>query len=211
MADLAGLIAKQGSDLRLRQAIVTAAPSGGTCTIRFGDLASTTAADDIAGVHYLAGVGINNGDTVQVLQTGGALLIIGRVAGTVDAWIPYTPTITQPGALSKTVNYSSYVKVGRLVIWSFGITLTSGGTAGNRLLLTYPVQPAGSTVAIQPGAGTIFHSGPTEYIGVWENFFSGSAFLAFRSQVGDLWGVLPNVVAVVGDVLTGTVTYEAAS
>lgn len=82
MADLARLIAKQGSDLRLRQAIVTAVPSGGTCTIRFGDLASTTVADDIAGVHYLASTEIANGDSVQVLQTAGILLVVGPVAGT---------------------------------------------------------------------------------------------------------------------------------
>lgn len=82
MPDLAKLIAAHGSDLRLRQAIVTSTPAGGTCTIRFGDLASTTVDDDIPGVHYLASAEIANGDTVQVLQTGGALLIVGPAAVT---------------------------------------------------------------------------------------------------------------------------------
>lgn len=77
MPDLARMIAQQGSDLQMRQAIATSIPAGGTCTIRFGDLASTTGADDITGVRILASAAVANGDTVWVLATGGALLIIG--------------------------------------------------------------------------------------------------------------------------------------
>ncbi len=92
-AGLAELIGRtSGKDTRLRQAIVTAAPSAGTCTIRFGDLASTTAADDIAGVRMLSSASVSNGDTVWVLQTGGALLIIGRIAQQPDARIGLSPS-----------------------------------------------------------------------------------------------------------------------
>jgi hypothetical protein len=82
-ASLAELIGKPtpGRDLRLRQALVTSVPVGGVCTIRFGDLASTTTADDIAGVSSLTTASISNGDAVWVVQTGGVLLVVGRIGG----------------------------------------------------------------------------------------------------------------------------------
>jgi hypothetical protein len=107
MPDLARMIAAQGSDLRLRQAVVVAAPAAGLCTIRFG---GSDAADNIAGVRSL--VGVANGDTVWVLQTGGALLIV----GTVDTgWIEVT------SFTNSWVNYgagfptAAYHKIGDLV------------------------------------------------------------------------------------------------
>ena len=76
---LAELIGKTppGEDTRLRQAIVTSVPAGGTCTVRFG---GTDVLDNIAGVHYLSYASFVNGDTVWLLQTGGVLLILGKVA-----------------------------------------------------------------------------------------------------------------------------------
>jgi len=150
----------------------------------------------------------------QVRSLGTRLTTAEAALATINlgAWTVHTPTLSQPGAITKTVNYSSYIRVGRLIVWSFDISVTGTGTAANRILLSYPVQPAGATVALQPGAGTLYDaSAGTEYIGVWENFFSVTASLGFRAQVGDLWGVLPNLALGAGDHLAGTVMFEASS
>lgn len=76
--NLARLIGDAGPNLRLRQAIVTSTPAGGTVTVRFGDLASTTLADDIPGVHYHVNAVFGYGDTVYLLQDRGVLLILGK-------------------------------------------------------------------------------------------------------------------------------------
>lgn len=132
MADLAGLIAKQGSDLRLRQAIVTAAPSGGKCTIRFGDLASTTVADDIAGVHYLQSTVLLNGDTVWVLQTGGALVAIGPVSTNGAMYLKDTTLwIRYPGDAAHGLKYQAATIDGPLLFGNSGAALgdaAGGGT-----------------------------------------------------------------------------------
>lgn len=111
-----------GEDTRLRQALVVAAPSAGTCTIRFGDLASTSSADDISGVHHLANAPIVNGDTVWALQTGGALLIIGRVAT-----ISPADVVSPPARMGPSPVYAGYS--------SWDHTTRAWTAAGNYVLL----------------------------------------------------------------------------
>lgn len=91
-----------GADLRLRQAVVIGTPVGEIATIRFADQTAATAvttagvrvetgsatADDIAGVRMLASAVAAAGEAVWVLQTGGALLIIGRVGAAAAEGIP---------------------------------------------------------------------------------------------------------------------------
>lgn len=96
MQSLGELIGKTDplASVRLRQATVTAAPSVGTATIRLGG--GTDAADNISGVRMLANAQVANGDTVWVLQTGGSLLVLGKIAtssttGGADA--TYTGTV----------------------------------------------------------------------------------------------------------------------
>jgi hypothetical protein len=74
MPSLAEAIGNVGSGLALRQAVVTAVPTSGTCQIRMGG--STT---DIAGVPMLTSASVSNGDTVWVLQDGNSLLIVGTL------------------------------------------------------------------------------------------------------------------------------------
>lgn len=57
-------------------------------------------------------------------------------------WSTHTPTWTQSATISKTVTYSRYIKLGRLVIWEFALTASSSGTAANALSLTLPANCA---------------------------------------------------------------------
>lgn len=126
------------------------------------------------------------------------------------AWIIHTPTLTQSGAVTKTVNYSSYQRIGRGITWTFVLTATGAGTANNRVLLGLPVNAAASTVSPYVGGGGLYDSSTgTLYLGQWSVF--NATTMGLQSQVGDLWGVLPNLALGAGDVLKGTITYEAAS
>lgn len=213
MADLAGLIAKQGSDLRLRQAIVTAAPSGGTCTIRFGDLASTTVADDIAGVHYLAGASFSNGDTVWVLQTGGALLIVGRVAGAADAWIPWIPTFTNLTVGNGTL-VAKYIRLGMTIHYRVRFVLGSTSAMGTNPVFTLPVAAAADYVIEWPlGPAVMIDNGVKGYSGYTQINSLTQALIRNDDGLGSFspttatapftWGP--------GDYFMLTGTYEAAS
>ena len=57
-------------------------------------------------------------------------------------WTSYVPTWTQSATISKTVTYSRYIKLGRMVHWQFMLDPTSNGTAANNMLLTLPVNCA---------------------------------------------------------------------
>jgi hypothetical protein len=213
---LAELIGKTnpGEDTRLRQAIVTSAPSGGTCTIRFGDLASTTTADDIAGVSYLSGVGLFNGDTVWVLQTGGALLIIGRVAGAADAWMPYVPTnigIT----VGNGVLTARYQRIGRTVAFSWDLVWGSTTAFTTTIEIGLPFAAQAPVGVAQVAAAVL--------VDISAGFYAGGAMIAFTdvqkarvihavpaSNTGNVNGTSPFTWSS-GDRLTVQGTYEAAS
>lgn len=135
MPDLARMIAEQGSDLRLRQAIVVGAPAGGLCTIRFG---GTDAADNIPGVHYLAAADIVNGNTVWVLQTGGALLVVGPVAGD-TGWVNCSTLGYLNGWLDYDVDFvPQYRKKGNVVTMR---GLIRSGTAPTAFVMPVGARP----------------------------------------------------------------------
>lgn len=80
---LAKAIGVPQETLRLRQAMVVAVPSAGTCTIRFG---GSNAADNISGVKLLGSAAVYNGDTVWVMQNGLDLLVLGTVNNAASNW-----------------------------------------------------------------------------------------------------------------------------
>lgn len=71
-----------------------------------------------------------------------------------DAWTSYTPTLTQSGAVTKTVTYAKYMKVGRLVVVNLLLSCTGSGTAGNAVKIGLPVAAAVSS-AVPIGTGYI--------------------------------------------------------
>ncbi|MCC6434442.1 MAG: hypothetical protein IT196_05375 [Acidimicrobiales bacterium] len=128
-------------------------------------------------------------------------------------WTNYTPTVLQSVAVSKTVSYARYLKLGRLVVVQCYLVITSSGTANNALTVSLPVTAAQASV---PGGGFYWYdaSAGLNYgtIGIplstttVGGLLSGSAAVAGQTNaVG--W---PNQVAS-GDSLLISMTYEAAS
>lgn len=79
-----------------------------------------------------------------------ALLPLNVVAGT-----NFTPTLTQSGAVTKTVTRAKYFRFGNWVIALYHLTVTGTGTANNAITVSLPVTAAYAANA-HCGAGRIF-------------------------------------------------------
>ena len=126
------------------------------------------------------------------------------------AWTSFSPTVTQSVGVTFTNNYSKYARSGRMITWSFSLTMTSAGTAANNVVVSVPVA-ATSTTALA-GSGSVYDASVTT------NYSGALAGLSVTTVifVGDWsgsggWGFSPNLALAIGDVLYGSITYEAAT
>ena len=125
------------------------------------------------------------------------------------AWTPFTPTLTQPGAIAKTTNHASYVQVGKLVTVAFHLTATGAGTAANSMAVGLPVASAVTTLLI--GSGAIYDaSAGTTYSGQWFNTTATSVIFVGDWSGPNSWGVTPAIALANNDIIRGTLTYQAA-
>lgn len=130
-----------------------------------------------------------------------------------DAWTSYTPTLTQSATVTKTVTRAAYMKVGRLVVVSFNLSVTGTGTASNAVLIGLPLAAVNASDNIV-GNGLLYDSSAgLAYV--------GSIVLASTTTIA-MYGPATSPVGYLGtqqftaglassDRITGTVMYEAAS
>jgi hypothetical protein len=121
-----------------------------------------------------------------------AAISTGIVSTGLGAWTSYTPTVTQSGAVTKTVTVGSYIKIGRLVIFSLDLAITGTGTASNNVIVSLPVTAAaanqivGSGIIFDSSASTVYagvaHLNSTSSFGLWSASTDGSPsqFLGLR-------------------------------
>lgn len=154
-----------------------------------------------------AGQEIFETDTAKVLVYDGTGWVEIVTAG---AWSDFTPVITQGTTPTFTKNYSKFTRMGRTILWNFGLTLTGAGTAGNRVGITIPVTAAAAVVGMDIGIARVYDQAPgTLYDGVVNLTTSTGIFIS--TQWSDVWGVLPNLALASGDIIRGSVQYEAAT
>lgn len=128
------------------------------------------------------------------------------------AWTTYTPTVSQGASanIAKTTAYSSYARAGRMITWNFSLSMTASGTSGSAVTLTLPVTASSSSAVV--GGGTIIDASVSNYAGAWQGASTTTVnFLANAGGAGSSFGLSPNVAIVSGDVLKGSITYEAVS
>lgn len=95
------------------------------------------------------------------------------------AWPSYVPTLTQGGAVTKTVQSARYFKVGRWVHVEVYLVATGAGTANNRVLVGLPVTPSAASLA-SGGAGHVWLYDQTagqQYTGM--SFIASATTMAF--------------------------------
>lgn len=139
--------------------------------------------------------------------------IFTQPSGGTGAWTTYTPTLTQSGAVTKTVTYAAYMKIGRLVIGNVALSVTGTGSAANIVLIGLP-QTSGTSALISPGSGYIFDSSASAlYKGVVTlNSTTTVSLAATTTTTGGRLGTEAFTAALAsGDLIAVSFMYEAAS
>jgi len=143
----------------------------------------------------------------QDVQANGAAL-----APLFSGWTTYTPTVTQSTAVTVTTNYSKWIQVGRLVIWNFHLTASSGGSAGSILTISLPT--AASATLRTLGSGMIYYNNtPRPYAGIWMANTTTTVALESDDTGNNYWGAIPSLqfAANNSSFLAGTLIYESAA
>jgi hypothetical protein len=150
-------------------------------------------------------------DTDLVYIYNGGWVRFGASAG----WTTYTPTLTQSSAVTKTVTYAKYEKIGRLVKVATNLSVTGTGSANAAITMTLPF--TANTTALWEGQGVIYDaSGTTIYPGFAAIVTSTTMALTdstayttvnvFHGQTGAFGAALAS-----GDQVAMSMTYEATT
>lgn len=149
------------------------------------------------------------------VYTGSAWSTVGPLYG---GGTSFTPTVTQSGGVTITLNNSTYFRLGRLVVWTFAINITGSGTGANDVSLSIPVASAyGGSNYAYGGTGEIFDaSASLQYTGL--AVLTGASTMKIRSGLsssapasGYLGTQSFTAGLAAGDIISGQVIYEAAS
>lgn len=129
-----------------------------------------------------------------------------------EAWTAFTPTLSQNGARTLTVQYARYLKLGRIAHVQIMVTATNAGTAANAIII------GAIPAAIAPlQTGTSRHCGTAlTVVGGTHRIVSCVPVLSTTIQfmgygVSNYLGVDPSVALANGDTMACTLMYETAS
>lgn len=145
--------------------------------------------------------------------TGSEWEVVGAAQSGSTVFASYTPTLTQSGAVTKTVDTARYCENGKLVTVWVRLSITGSGTAANALVAGLPVTAAASNLTI--GHGLFFDSslGDQWMVRVAQASTTTVVFTAATDagDGGSIGANTPMALAVAsGDILSFFVTYEAA-
>lgn len=141
--------------------------------------------------------------------TSGQVLTAATMNSIGAAWESYTPTLTQPGAITKTVTYARYTQINKLCIVNARLDVTGTGTGGNAVVVGVPLTAATSTLVL--GTASIYDSSA----GIT---YSGACYFASTTTVGfvgdwsgnNQFGVVPNIPLGANDQIHISISYEVA-
>jgi hypothetical protein len=131
------------------------------------------------------------------------------------ALLTWTPAIVQSGAVTCTVTYADYQRVGRMITGQFHVAITGGaGVSSNAITISLPVTAKGSSASYHIGSGSIFDASAS--LRYWGEFTlaSSTTMNLSNSQTttnGALYGVVGFTAALAAsDTISGQFHYEAA-
>jgi hypothetical protein len=166
---------------------------------------------------YVEAFAYQDSGGVLALDTAKAGFWLYRVAevapaGASGMWSDYTPTLTQSGAVTKTVTSARYTQIGQLVVVQVTLTVTGSGTGSNEILVGLPVASK-ITTAATIGAGLIFDSSASFIYRAVVNVTSATTVRLESTEVhtGGGLGLTQMTAALAsGDLIEFSATYEAA-
>jgi hypothetical protein len=140
--------------------------------------------------------------TGQVL-TAATMNSIGAVAET------YTPTVTQLGAVTGTVNIGRYQRIQNMVNVWVQINITGTGTANNSLVVSLPI--TAKNTSAQLGIAGIYDASVGAMYMAW-CFSTTSTSVVFAGDWAGpgTWGTIPNLAIGNSDAIWLNLSYEAA-
>lgn len=128
-----------------------------------------------------------------------------------EVYPPFVPAVTQGASITIAAGYyAKYFKIGRRVELQFKLSFTSAGTAANRILLTGIGGYTIATTGAGHGIATLYRGG-TRYVCMAESFTTTSFGFDHDTSTTDLLGITPAVTIANGDVLWGTIAFEATT
>ncbi len=156
-----------------------------------------------AGTRPPAGWGLQVNDNFDYIHD--------EIIAKMGAWTSYTPTLTQSGSVTKTVNYAKYNKIGRRVIGATHMTCSSTGTAGNSITVGLPVTAASFTGTPIIGTFWVYDiTATTGYLGALI-MVSTTTAVGWGSGYSGNIGSTPNFGLATNDQVGFSFAYEAAS
>lgn len=147
------------------------------------------------------------------VYTGSAWSTVGPVHGAPTAW---TPTVSQPGAVTVTVSRASYWRVGRLVTCEMYLAVTGAGSAGNAVIIGGLPAAMVASNALAWGSGFLFDASTGiffQWLSVAESSTTVALFgTASAAPTNPRLGVTGFTVGLAsGDLIVGGFSYEAAA
>lgn len=129
------------------------------------------------------------------------------------AWTAYTPTLTQLGAVTKTVTYAKYVRMGRSIYFAVDLSVTGTGTAANDVSVGLPVTAAATAFLLGVGqiydtsAGLLYNGNSDIVTTTTAKIWAGGA----SGGPAHFGGSVFTAALAVGDLIRLSGLYEAAS
>lgn len=128
-----------------------------------------------------------------------------------NVWADYVPTLTQSGAVTKTVTRARYLQNGKTVTVAVRLVVTGTGTGANIVTVTVPVTALNA--GPHCGVGVIYDSSAAlTYTGVAKLATTTTiSFVPTNSTTSNDLGAVSFVAGLAsGDIIDFTATYEAA-
>jgi hypothetical protein len=144
----------------------------------------------------------------------GDVLTAAELNGIGEAWTSYTPTVTQGVGVTATIQECRFTQINKIVFIKGHLTLTSAGTAGSSIRLTYPsgLDPVNITGSFAPSAGAAGYYDASTTVQYNMTVQTTAATIRFFADGtgGSNFGQFPALTAANGDILTFFVCYEVA-
>lgn len=122
-----------------------------------------------------------------------------------------SPAVVQSGSVTVTVDISEYRIISGICEWTFQVTVTGSGSAGNAVTISTPVTAAAAVGRIT-GSGVILDSsGSTVDAGSWALVSTTTLGLLVGEGTTNYWGVTPSIALASSDTLRGHVRFRVAS
>jgi hypothetical protein len=124
-------------------------------------------------------------------------------------WAAFTPVWTQSATITKTIGYSKYFQLGKIVMFQGVMTATSAGTPGNAIAVTVPVVGIGASL-FQICGTCLYYDASVNVTYDIQAYFANTGKIQFAGAVtvGNNFGTVPAVTVAAGDYIAWNIFYE---